>query len=154
MHDDGEGKSVTDTRLRAARRIVVFGNHGNGNLGDEATLQALIEQLRARLPEVEIVSFAMNPADTTARHRIRAEPATRLAAQAARARPPEPSKKDRLRAALRRVPALFGAVRVGVYVLRSIGRVLADPLFEVRRFQTLREADVLVFAGGGNSPST
>ena len=91
------GVILGTARIGATRRIVVFGNHGSGNLGDEATLQALIEQLRARLPKLEIVSFSVNPADTAARYGIRAEPATR---RSTRFRPSSdsavPSRKDRI----------------------------------------------------------
>jgi polysaccharide pyruvyl transferase WcaK-like protein len=129
--------------------IVVFGNFGNGNLGDEAALQALIEQLRCRLPGLELVAFAMNVADTEARHGIRAEPATRLAARATPLISQRPARRDRVREALERAPVLFRLVRGLLYMLRSLARVLLDPLFELRRLRTLRHADFLVFGGGG-----
>jgi polysaccharide pyruvyl transferase WcaK-like protein len=141
---------VGSTRQDGSSQIVVFGNYGNGNLGDEATLESLLKMLRARLPSVEIIAFAMNPEETTARHGIRAEPATRLAARTGSAPPVPASRAARgPRAILRRMPPVYRTARGLVHVLRSIGRVVADPLFELRRFQTLRAADILVFPGGG-----
>jgi polysaccharide pyruvyl transferase WcaK-like protein len=137
------------------RRIVVFGNYGNGNLGDEATLQGLLDLLRARVGEAEIIAFAMNPADTTNRHGISAEPATRLAA---RANPSGPnslqaaaatSRRQRVKATLQQVPPLFRLARGGLRFLSALGRVVVDPLLEVRRFKTLRRADYLLIGGGG-----
>jgi polysaccharide pyruvyl transferase WcaK-like protein len=138
-------------RPTSAPRIVVFGNYGNGNLGDEATLESLLRMLRARRPGVEIIAFAMNPEETTARHGIQAEPATRPAARAGSTRPARPpsTATPGPRAILRRMPLVDRTARGTVHVLRSIGRVLADPLFEFRRFQTLRTADILIFPGGG-----
>jgi polysaccharide pyruvyl transferase WcaK-like protein len=147
----GHGTQDAAGRPAPARRIVVFGNYGNGNLGDEATLESLLRMLRARLPGVEIIAFAMNPDETTARHRIQAEPATRAAARAGSTRPARtPSTATRgPRAILQRMPLVYRTARGMMHVLRSIRRVLADPLFEFRRFQTLRTADILIFPGGG-----
>jgi polysaccharide pyruvyl transferase WcaK-like protein len=136
-------------------RIVVFGNYGNGNLGDEATLQALLQLLRSRMPEAEIVALAVNPADTTNRHGIRAEPATRLAARAtpvdanATTTASAASRRQPVKLALRRVPLLFGLVRSAVRLISALGRLLSDPLLEVRHFKTLRHADYLLIGGGG-----
>ena len=144
------GVILGTARIGATRRIVVFGNHGSGNLGDEATLQALIEQLRARLPKLEIVSFSVNPADTAARYGIRAEPATR---RSTRFRPSSdsavPSRKDRIRAGLQRSPALLRLLRGIAHASSSVAYVAADPLFELRRIRTLQRADFLVIGGGG-----
>jgi polysaccharide pyruvyl transferase WcaK-like protein len=142
-------------RDSAVSRIVVFGNYGNGNLGDEATLQALLELLRARLPEAEIVAFATNPADTTNRHGIQAEPATRLAARATPVGPDavtagaSTASRQRVKAALQRVPLLFRLVRAVLRFLSALGRVVTHPLLEVSQFKTLRRADVLLIGGGG-----
>jgi polysaccharide pyruvyl transferase WcaK-like protein len=135
--------------------VVVFGNYGNGNLGDEATLQALLDLLKSRLPEAEIVAFAMNPADTSRRHRIRAEPATRRAARAAPiaggpvAIASPTSRRQTLKARLQRVPLLFRLARGVLRFLGALARVVADPLLEVRHFKTLRRADCLLIGGGG-----
>jgi polysaccharide pyruvyl transferase WcaK-like protein len=133
----------------------VSGNYGNGNLGDEATLQGLLQLLRIRLPDAKIVAFAMNPADTTERHGIPAEPATRLAARAS-AHAPEAqqtaaatSVRPRVKTAVQRVRPLYRVARTTVRLVSATARVVADPLFELHRFQTLRRTDLLVIGGGG-----
>ena len=51
-------------------RIALVGHYGAGNIGDEATIEALIEALRDRLPDATIVGVSANPADTRRRHGI------------------------------------------------------------------------------------
>jgi polysaccharide pyruvyl transferase WcaK-like protein len=56
-------------------RICFYGNFGAGNLGNEATLQAIIEQIRRRWPDGELLCFCTDPEDVRTRHRIAALPA-------------------------------------------------------------------------------
>ncbi|MGQ9675355.1 MAG: polysaccharide pyruvyl transferase family protein [Chloroflexota bacterium] len=50
-------------------RVGILGSYGGLNLGDEAILQVMIEQLRASLP-VEITVFSRNADDTRRRHQV------------------------------------------------------------------------------------
>lgn len=50
-------------------RIGISGSYGGMNLGDEAILEGILQELRASLP-AEITVFSHNPADTLAEHRI------------------------------------------------------------------------------------
>jgi polysaccharide pyruvyl transferase WcaK-like protein len=63
------GTNFTSTEPSA---VAVLSPCGFGNLGDAAIMSAAIEEIRARLPLVEIVAFTLNPADTTQRHGIHA----------------------------------------------------------------------------------
>jgi polysaccharide pyruvyl transferase WcaK-like protein len=60
------------------KRIGVFGHVGQGNLGDEATIAAVLQNFRQRYPEADFVGFTMNPEDTCSRHQLRAFPIRRL----------------------------------------------------------------------------
>jgi polysaccharide pyruvyl transferase WcaK-like protein len=51
-----------------------MGPFGYGNLGDAATQDAVILQLRREYPEAEIVGFSLNPKDTETRHSIKSFP--------------------------------------------------------------------------------
>ncbi|HON42292.1 MAG TPA: polysaccharide pyruvyl transferase CsaB, partial [Bacillota bacterium] len=53
-------------------RVVVSGYHGFGNLGDEAVLAALIQQMKEIAPEAEFVALSGDPACTVSAHGIRA----------------------------------------------------------------------------------
>jgi polysaccharide pyruvyl transferase WcaK-like protein len=53
-------------------RISFYGNFGAGNLGNEATLQAVIERILPRWPDGQLFCFCTNPQDVRARHGIEA----------------------------------------------------------------------------------
>lgn len=54
---------------RTVYRVGISGSYGGLNLGDEAILQVIVQELRAAVP-VEITVFSRNPEDTLARHRV------------------------------------------------------------------------------------
>ena len=51
-------------------RIAFWGNFGALNLGNECTLAAAIYNIRARLPQAELLAICREPADTVVRHGI------------------------------------------------------------------------------------
>lgn len=64
MHDDfsiGRGRPCT---------VALMGPFGFGNLGDAAIQEAVITNLRLRLPRIRLVGISMRPADTQWRHGI------------------------------------------------------------------------------------
>jgi polysaccharide pyruvyl transferase WcaK-like protein len=52
------------------KRIAFFGNFGAQNMGNEYTLQAMIHNVRLRMPAAELSCICSDPEDTSARHRI------------------------------------------------------------------------------------
>jgi polysaccharide pyruvyl transferase WcaK-like protein len=54
--------------------IGVFGHFGNRNLGDEATIEAVIQNIELRVPNAVIVGFSTDPDDTKARFNIQTYP--------------------------------------------------------------------------------
>src|SRR5215469_1889452 len=63
----------SESRARPAR-ISFYGNFGAGNLGNECTLQAVIEQTLRRSPDARLLCFCTNPQDVRTRHNIAAFP--------------------------------------------------------------------------------
>jgi len=55
-------------------KIGIFGHYGNQNLGDEAIIEATIQNLRRLIPNVELVGLSINPEDTQTRYNIDAFP--------------------------------------------------------------------------------
>jgi polysaccharide pyruvyl transferase WcaK-like protein len=51
-------------------RVGITGSYGGLNLGDEAILQSMIEQLRREVPDVEITVFSRDAEDTKRRHGV------------------------------------------------------------------------------------
>jgi len=75
----GETRRVGDmsdwsTKSMKPARISFYGNFGAGNLGNECTLQAVIEQILRRWPDAKLLCFCTNPQDVRTRHNIAAFP--------------------------------------------------------------------------------
>src|SRR6266403_4642203 len=63
--------------MQAETKIGLLDHVGGGNLGDEATLDAVAGNIKRRWPNAEIVAFSMNPYDTETRHGIMSHPIRR-----------------------------------------------------------------------------
>ncbi|HUQ75789.1 MAG TPA: polysaccharide pyruvyl transferase family protein [Burkholderiales bacterium] len=60
-------------------KVGITGSYGGMNLGDEAILQSMIEQIRREMPGAEITVFSRNAEDTKRRHKVeRAVPVRKL----------------------------------------------------------------------------
>jgi polysaccharide pyruvyl transferase WcaK-like protein len=113
-------------------RICFYGNFGAGNLGNEATLQAVIEQVLRRWPDGRLLCFCTNPRDVRTRHNIAALPA-----QAVNGTAVERSGKNARRAGLTR---LF---RV------AFRRIPLELVHWIKCLHALSRADMLIVAGTG-----
>jgi polysaccharide pyruvyl transferase WcaK-like protein len=56
------------------KKIYFIGNFGNGNIGNECTLQAILHHCRKYLTDAEITGVCANPDDVSSRHNIHAIP--------------------------------------------------------------------------------
>lgn len=59
------------------RTFGIFGHVGNGNLGDEAIIASVIQNIKHRYPDARIYGFTTNPDDTRERHKIASFPIRR-----------------------------------------------------------------------------
>jgi polysaccharide pyruvyl transferase CsaB len=60
-------------------KIGITGSYGGMNLGDEAILQSMLEQVRREMPGAEVTVFSRNAEDTKRRHKVeRAVPVRKL----------------------------------------------------------------------------
>jgi polysaccharide pyruvyl transferase WcaK-like protein len=143
---------------RPARRIGILGHVGNGNLGDEAIIAALVQNLREHCPGVELRAFAANPEDTTARHGIPAFPLRRrpssgpgVAGNPDTERPGHagPESRGRLRLWVRRRPLVRRAARGLLFGLRLLPDSLQELRFLASCHRRLRAVDLLIVAGSG-----
>src|SRR5215472_647926 len=66
-----------DRLTQADTKIGLLHHVGGGNLGDDATLDAVAGNIKERWPNAKIVAFSMNPDDTVARHGILSHPLRR-----------------------------------------------------------------------------
>jgi polysaccharide pyruvyl transferase WcaK-like protein len=141
-----------------ALRVGVLGHYGNDNLGDEAIVQAVIENVRTRAPCAEVVCFSVNPVNTTWRHGVPAYPITRHAAATA-PRDAEVSggatasaqsstpQTSRLRTWLKAIPGARSVAHT-IYTLISLPGSLRDEWRFLRQSrERLRGMDLLLIAG-------
>jgi len=55
---------------RAYKKIGLLDHLGGGNLGDDVTLDAVMQNIKRRWPHAVIMGFSLNPSDTQKRHGI------------------------------------------------------------------------------------
>jgi polysaccharide pyruvyl transferase WcaK-like protein len=120
------------TNLMKPARISFYGNFGAGNLGNEATLQAVIEQTLRCWPDGQLLCFCTNPQDVRTRHHIAALPA-----QAANG-----TAMDRSGASARR-----GRVRRLFRI--AFRRIPLELVHWIKCLHALNRADMLIVAGTG-----
>jgi polysaccharide pyruvyl transferase WcaK-like protein len=116
-------------------RIALFGNFGTGNLGNEATLQAMVLNVRKYLPNAEISCICPKPENTAKQYDIFAVPI----------RAPFPIwRSDRER------KVADGSISK---VLDRSRRVLVYPFVDAYRwfkgFTALKDYDLLIMTGTG-----
>lgn len=142
--------------MRPPRRIGILGHVGNGNLGDEAIIDALLRGIREADPAATFTAFTIRPADTETRHGIPAFPLrrgvdpARTAAPRVSAPPPAssaPTAASGLRAALRRVPGLGYVLSRGAAATRWLGEMGREAAFWAVRYRHMRRVDLLIVAG-------
>ncbi|HLX98622.1 MAG TPA: polysaccharide pyruvyl transferase family protein [Roseiarcus sp.] len=113
-------------------RIAFYGNFGVGNLGNEATLQAIIERTQRRWPDARMLCFCTDPEDVRARHHIAA-----LRAQAVDRGAAETSGAAKRRGGLTRIFRI------------AFKRIPLELMHWVKCFGALSRTDMLIVAGTG-----
>ena len=152
------------TKSSSPKKIGIFGHVGTQNLGDEIIIAAVLQNIRSRYPDAEIRAFTFNPDDTRARHGIPAFPIRRrkpsapaTASQglqsAGSPNPPTASSPHQpgggLRAILKKIPFLFGALKALQNGVAAIHGFLEELAFLARSRKNLRGTDLLMIAGSG-----
>ncbi len=144
------------------RKIGVFSHGGTKNLGDEALLAAVIQNVRLRVPGAKVIGFTINPDDTRARHGIPCfpirrtgkvttwqSPASTSASSAISSGESErnPGAMEKIKSAIKAIPGL----RSWILGLRSFGQgiltVLHEPRFLLDSYNRLKGVELLLAAG-------
>jgi polysaccharide pyruvyl transferase WcaK-like protein len=126
------------------RVIAVWGHYHGGNLGDDLVIATVIEAIRRREPDAQIIGISQSPGDTQRRHGIPAYPILPGASHAG-ARVRRPAPRSAVRQTARRIP-LASSLYALVRRLRSIVR---EGPFVVQSYKLLRGVDLIVVAGSG-----
>lgn len=134
----------------------MLGHYGNRNLGDEAIIAAVIDNIRLRLPGATIVCFSVDPEDTRQRHGVSCFPVLPSGEEHASGSGDRQAQRPQdvgamgdagLREWLKRLPGL----RPGIGVLRRLSalpRVIAQEwAFARLSRKRLAGMDLLIVAG-------
>jgi polysaccharide pyruvyl transferase WcaK-like protein len=103
-----EEKSGSASAANRAK-IVFFGIFGIENLGNECTLQSILQNARKRMPDAEIGAISYNPADTDERHHLAAIPVSNQNFAGVVRRGGLAGKLAKVTRMLRRIPGEFNA---------------------------------------------
>ncbi len=120
-------------------RVGLFSPMGTGNLGDASTQDAVIFNLKKRLPDIEIYGFSLNTEDTAIRHGIQGFPISRIHWEHSS---PSGNKVSPFRAALENNKF----VRV---FRRLFLRVPQELIFNIQAFRRVRKLNLVIFSGSG-----
>jgi polysaccharide pyruvyl transferase WcaK-like protein len=142
------------------KKVAIFAHSGKGNLGDEATMTAVLRNVRLRHPGADVWAFTLDPADTQARHEVSAFPIRRPRAPSrAMVGPPQApgdgaradavAPAGRIKRWIRRIPVLGSALRGLWRAVETIPAVPAELAFLAKSSRRLKGVDLFIVAGGG-----
>lgn len=143
------------------KRIGVFSHGGTKNLGDEALLAAVVQNVRLRLPDAQIIGFTINPQDTQLRHGIPSYPIRQFspAPEVEDSGSSEPSvvtvsatghpgpTRSNLKSKLKSVPGVSAFIQAIRRLLELAPVVIAEPKFLLDSYRRLKGVDLLLVAG-------
>ncbi len=125
--------------------IGLLDHMGYGNLGDAATQDALIANIRARVPGANIVAFSLNPDDTRRRHNISCYSITHWHPglhKSGKAGTAVRNPRSRLKSFLKNIPVFSAVASWTLNLVRELVHL-------GRSFKAIRTLDSLIIAGGG-----
>ena len=139
--------------VRKSHKIGLLHHMGGGNLGDDASLAAVMQNIKTRWPDAEFVGFSMNPGDTLKRHGIVTYP-IRAQTWGLGAKPnsndDRPSFKNKVKIALGKHPLLFRLLKATYALAVGLPRTICrEAVFLIQSFRLLRSFDLLIITGGG-----
>lgn len=136
-------------RIEPPKRIGLLGHIGTRNLGDEAILASVIQNIRLRRPGAEIVGFTANPEDTFQRHGLRSFPIRQPDKSSGRSSPSEaqPASTGRLKNRLKKIPVVYPLLKKIQRTQQSLLSLLAELKFLAQSYRRLKGVDLLIIMG-------
>ncbi len=140
----------------SVRKIGILSPSGTGNLGDEATVAVLIEEIRSRYPHAEIYGLTVNPDDTRKRHGIAAYPARNkaciqgpVATGNGWTDTTDIQGTHLIKTVLKKIPFLYAVLKALQAVPRLLANSIAELGFLAKSFGLMRGTNLLIVAGSG-----
>jgi polysaccharide pyruvyl transferase WcaK-like protein len=128
---------------RMPKKIALLHHTGCGNLGDDAIIDAVLDNIRRRWRNAEIAVFSMNPDDTAKKHGIASYPIRRYSwtsdNSSAVAQPTHRPKQ-------RFVDWIKSTNNPAIRLPRA---VLSEVAFLIDSYRATRHFDLLIVSGGG-----
>jgi polysaccharide pyruvyl transferase WcaK-like protein len=153
-------KYQVNNRTDRSLNIGIFGHVGKKNLGDEAILAAVIENLPKYFPRSKVYGFTMDPCDTHTRHGLQSFPIRRLARQNPEARSHMESVQDSsvhpvsaddwsapLKRWIKKNAALYGLFKGIRRIVDGLLAIPAEILFVIDGYKNIKGIDLLIIAG-------
>jgi polysaccharide pyruvyl transferase WcaK-like protein len=132
---------------RVSKNIGLLDHLGGGNLGDDATLDAVMQNIEMRWPGAEISAFSMNPTDTRRRHGIPSYAIRKeIWTPGSGAQNSKGTQEKRVRTAAGKYGILFKLLKA---IYRKPINLLRELVFLAKSFRIIRSFDLLIIAGGG-----
>jgi polysaccharide pyruvyl transferase WcaK-like protein len=134
-------------------KIGLLDHLGHGNLGDDATLDAVMHNIKARWPHAAIIGLSLNPHDTEQRHGIPSY-AIRRDSKA----PPKSHNHINTGLPLKaKIKIIIGKHRLFLTLLSALNllavrgpqRFLQELMFLLHSLRITRSLDLLIICGGG-----
>jgi polysaccharide pyruvyl transferase WcaK-like protein len=132
-------------------KIGILDHMGYGNLGDAATQDVVIHNIRLRLPECEIIGFSYEPEDTCRRHNIASYPLLRgyVPAQPDEVIEDSDEYSDESAGLRTWLKSKLERFRPVFIALRFISDILKEMKHFVNSYKVLKSLDLLIISGGG-----
>lgn len=142
------------TKSQGTKKIAILGPYGVGNIGDSAIVEAMIDNIRRRIPDAAIFGININPEDTARRHNIPSFPIHRMHGDGSssgddfRTGNVEGIKSYFKRLAEATYP-LYAVCKI-VYRLPSMcRRIIEETIFVFRSYKKIRGFDIVLVNGSG-----
>lgn len=136
---------------RESYKVGLLSHVWGGNLGDDGSLDAVIQNIRKRWPDAEIFGLSMSPEDTRKRHGIPSYP-IRVRQWSLTPRPAagDVSHREHFKELIRQYRCLFKALKaVHSVLIRMPRRIFREMLLLAGSARVIRSLDLLVISGGG-----
>jgi polysaccharide pyruvyl transferase WcaK-like protein len=137
--------------IRTSKKIGLLQHLGGGNLGDDASLDAVLHNIKTRWPDAVIFGFSMNPDDTQNRHGIPCYAIrTETWSSGYKVVESRVSFKEKVRNALSEYHFLVRLLQaISAVTIRPARALLKEFVFLAKSFRIIRTLNVLVISGGG-----
>ena len=138
--------------MRATSGNIALLHHvGGGNLGDDATLDTVVENIKRRRPGAVIAAFTANPDDTSRRHRLLCYPIRRTPwSFGYNPATSEVALKSTVKEVVRKYRFLFFVLRLGYALAIRIPKTLySEVSFLIASRRIISSYKFLIISGGG-----